>query len=128
MSSSLWVQSGARRPYERAARKEGRKAEGTTKGGNWTNQFTVFEIRLPGQRDHGLSDVRHVQGCACHGSTYAGQNDRECPVCNAIAKPFYDTDSFLLLGRNKGLMSPPPPSSPLCPSNARMHASSRSGA
>jgi len=37
--------------------------------------------------------------------THTGQNIRECPTRNAIAKPFYDTDSFLLLRQTN-----PPPS------------------
>lgn len=71
ISSSFWIQSAVRRPYEQrgVARKEGRKAEGANKGGNWTNQFTVFEIRLPRPTGSRLSDVQRVQGL--HGPTHS---------------------------------------------------------
>lgn len=94
-----------RDPMSERARKEGRKAEGADKGGNWTNQFTVFEIRLP--RPTGPSDVQRVQGCvrACMARhTDGGQSAREYPRCRSVVvKPLYDADSSLLLYRNKGL-------------------------
>ncbi|KYM84117.1 hypothetical protein ALC53_05494 [Atta colombica] len=46
-------------------------------------------------------------GVRMYGPTHTGQNIRECPTRNAIAKPFYDTDSFLLLRQTN-----PPPLSP----------------
>lgn len=74
-SSSLWVQSATPRwPYERAARKEGRKAKGTNKGGNWTNQFTVFEIRLPRSTGPWLSGVQRVQGCVYGPNAYRSEH------------------------------------------------------
>lgn len=94
LASLFWVQSAAWRPYERTARKEERKAEGANKGENWTNQFTVFEIRLPRPTGPRLSDVQRVsRGCAC---TW----DR--PVRTLVNALFYDTDSFLLLDEIKG--------------------------
>lgn len=49
------------------------------KGGNWTNQFAVFEIRLP--RANGtarLADVQYVQG-VCMPLGKAGPNNAGCP-------------------------------------------------
>jgi len=87
-------------------RARGRKAEGGNKGGNWTNQFTVFEIRLPQPTGPRLPDVQRVQGCAYTWGTYTGQDARECSARNAVVKPLDNTDSSLLSLRNK---EPPGP-------------------
>ncbi|KYN14326.1 hypothetical protein ALC57_13493, partial [Trachymyrmex cornetzi] len=62
----------------------------------------------PAPPANGITAVRcpACPGVRMHGPTHTGQNIRECPTRNAIAKPFYDTDSFLLLSQNKGLTPP----------------------
>ncbi|KYM98641.1 hypothetical protein ALC62_10609 [Cyphomyrmex costatus] len=72
-----------------------------------TNHPQVFSPGAPPA--NGITAVRCParSGVRMHGPTHTGQNIRECPTRNAIAKPFYDTDSFLLLRQNKGLTLPP---------------------
>lgn len=110
MSASLWVQSVARRPYERsAARKEGRKAEGTDKGGNWTNQFTVFEIRLPRPTGPRLSDVQRVQGCACMGRHTPVRTFVNAPLAMPLPNHSTTLILFYCCVRIKDERYPPPP-------------------
>ncbi|KYQ53036.1 hypothetical protein ALC60_07763 [Trachymyrmex zeteki] len=74
-----------------------------------TNHPQVFSPGAPPANRITAVRCPACPGVRMHGPTHTGQNIRECPTRNAIAKPFYDTDSFLLLRQNKGLTPPPPP-------------------